>query len=553
MRGKHKILVVDDSRMNRMTFTDILQDSYEILEAENGEIALRVLEKQKDYIALIILDLMMPVMDGFQFLKEFKQKDVYGNIPVIVATTSTDIENECRCLELGVWDFIPKVFHPRIIRFRVFNAIDKSKIKVLEYDSLTGIYNQQKFFQRTRELLDSDNRKTYAFIHLSVERFMQMSSLYGPAEASRLLCALADAIRTGMKGWDQAAYGRVGNEEFGICMPYEHRADLLDIIRIIKKMAKDQPMDYYLEIAAGIYLIEDRGMEVPVIYDKASVAGRSGAGNYMEHEAFYTQEMDERLAREQRIINEMHQALEEEQFVVYFQPKYELDHFTPCGAEALVRWKQPDGSMISPGEFIPVFEKNGFIIQLDYYVWERVCRFIREEIDAGRDPAPISVNISRVNLYNPKFYETLVNLVSEYKIPLRYLHLELTESAFSDSGNMMMDAVEFLHHAGFTILMDDFGSGYSSLNTLKDIDMDVLKIDMKFLTRGQQENSRSGIILEAVISMAHSLGMLVITEGVEERGQVDFLKSLGCDYIQGYYFARPMPMEEYRELICGEC
>ena len=253
------------------------------------------------------------------------------------------------------------------------------------------------------------------------------------------------------------------------------------------------------------------------------------------------------MQREQQIINEMDTALEEKQFVVYFQPKYELDGYTPRGAEALVRWKKTDGTMVSPGEFIPVFEKNGFIIKLDYYVWDQVCQLIATALRAGRKPDPISVNVSRVNLYNPNFLESLVNLVEKYRIPPEYLHLELTESVFSDTENVILNAVNYLHKAGFTILMDDFGSGYSSLNVLKDIDLDVLKIDMKFLSKGK-DDGRGEKILAAVIQMAKALDMPVIAEGVEEKKQVQMLKRLGCNYIQGYYFAKPMPQEDYERL-----
>ena len=257
--------------------------------------------------------------------------------------------------------------------------------------------------------------------------------------------------------------------------------------------------------------------------------------------------MGKEMQREQQIINEMDTALEEKQFVVYFQPKYELDGYTPRGAEALVRWKKPDGTMVSPGEFIPVFEKNGFIIKLDYYVWDQVCQLIATALRAGRKPDPISVNVSRVNLYNPNFLESLVNLVEKYRIPPEYLHLELTESVFSDTENVILNAVNYLHKAGFTILMDDFGSGYSSLNVLKDIDLDVLKIDMKFLSKGK-DDGRGEKILAAVIQMAKALDMPVIAEGVEEKKQVQMLKRLGCNYIQGYYFAKPMPQEDYERL-----
>ena len=244
----------------------------------------------------------------------------------------------------------------------------------------------------------------------------------------------------------------------------------------------------------------------------------------------------------------MDHALETEEFVVYFQPKYELDHYKPMGAEALVRWKKADGTIVSPGDFIPVFESNGFIIKLDYYVWDKVCQLIKNNLNHRGDSEVVSVNVSRVNLYNPEFLESLVNLVEKYKIPPKYLHLELTESAFSDDARMIQNAVDYLHKAGFTLLMDDFGSGYSSLNVLKDINIDVLKIDMRFLSKGPSEE-RSEKILEAVIKMAKSLDMQVIAEGVEEEKQVKMLKRLGCDYIQGYYFAKPMPKKDYIKLL----
>ena len=454
MRGKNEILVVDDIRMNRVTFTDILKDKFDILEAENGEIALQKLAERKETIALIITDLMMPVMDGFEFLEEIRKVDSYRNIPVIVATTSDDMANECRCLELGAWDFIPKTFHPEIIRFRVLNAIDKSKVRVLEYDSLTGIYNQQKFYQITREFLDTADDANCAFVQFDIERFTMINSFYGSGEGNRLICYLADAIKETLDGASaRYTYGRIGGDVFGACLSYDTKESLMELVEAVKTKVKCHSVHYYLEVSSGIYLIEDKDMDVAVIHDKASMAADRCKGQYMMHNAFYTKEMDTWLLREQRIINEMDTALAEEQFVVYFQPKYELERLTPYGAEALVRWQRPDGTLVPPGEFIPIFEKNGFIIKSDFYVWEKVCQFIRRELDGGRCPAPISVNVSRVNLYNPKFLETLINLVEKYKIPPKHLNLELTESAFSDNTDMIQDAVDYLHRVGFTIMM----------------------------------------------------------------------------------------------------
>lgn len=539
---------MDDSKLNRKSFADILESEYEVLEAENGEEALEKLKANVDTIAAIILDLIMPVMDGFSFMNEFRKVESYKYTPIIVATTSDDIENERRCLELGAWDFIPKKFHPEIIRFRVLNAINKSKVDVLKYDLLTGIYSEQNFFMQTREMLEDGKDQKYAFIHFDIDRFKMINSFYGVKEGDRLICNVARAIEYIMEKEAEGTYGRIGGDIFGICVAYETKDDIIRLLRKLESRIKESATHYYLETSAGIYLIEDNDMEVSVIYDNAAIAAKQCKGHYMVFEAFYEKEMSESLMREQKIINEMDNALREEQFVVYFQPKYELEKFTPYGAEALVRWQKPDGTLVSPGEFIPIFEKNGFITKLDYYVWEKVCQFIRRELDTGRELAPISVNVSRVNLYTPDFLENMVDLVEKYKIPPKYMNLEITESVFSDGEVVIREAVDYLHKVGFTIMMDDFGSGYSSLNVLKDVNPDVLKIDMKFLSKGG-DDIRAEKILEAVIKMAQSLKMPVIAEGVEEEHQVEFLSGLGCNYIQGYYFAKPMPLEQYRGLI----
>lgn len=548
MKKKNQILIVDDSKLNRTSFANILKDDYKILEAENGKIALNMLEESAGKIVAIILDLIMPVMDGFQFMDEVRKVEAYKYIPIIISTTNDNIENERRCLKLGAWDFIPKKFHPDIIRFRVVNAVNNSKIHVLQYDVLTGIFTEQKFFLQTREMLDEHREKKYAFIHFDIDRFKMINSFYGVKEGDALIEKVANSIQTSVQEYGLGTYGRINGDIFGICVPYDSAEQVRKLIKSIEKKVKAHVTHYYLETSAGVYFIEDNDMEISAVYDKASIAAKQCKGQYMIHEAFYTQEMGENLIKEQKIINEMDSALKEGQFVVYFQPKYELEKLQPYGAEALVRWKKPDGTLISPGDFIPIFEKNGFITKLDYYVWEKVCQFIRAQMDEGKEPAPISVNVSRVNLYTPNFLESIINLVERYKVPPKYLHLELTESVFSDSKILIRDAVDYLHKAGFTIMMDDFGSGYSSLNVLKDVNLDVLKIDMKFLPQGESD-TRGVKILEAVIKMADALQMPVIAEGVEEKHQVDLLCRLGCNYIQGYYFAKPMPQHQYQKLI----
>ncbi|MEG0216548.1 MAG: EAL domain-containing protein, partial [Hungatella sp.] len=257
--------------------------------------------------------------------------------------------------------------------------------------------------------------------------------------------------------------------------------------------------------------------------------------------------MSATLTMEQEITNDMKYALENGQFEIYLQPQYNIHTKLPCGAEALVRWMHPKKGMLSPGIFIPIFERNGFITKLDYYVWEQACRCLHEWILQGIKPYPISVNVSRVDLYNPKLVETFLELVDRYEIEPRLLNLELTESAYTDNPIAMKKMMERLQEHGFLIMMDDFGSGYSSLSLLKDILVDVLKIDMQFLSKteipGRGEN-----IIASVIRMAKWLNIPVIAEGAESGDQVDFLRSVGCDFVQGYYFARPMPVSDYEQL-----
>lgn len=542
--GRRKyVLIVDDCQQDRMAVADVLRSDYDILEACNGKQALEILSRKRAQISLIMLDLMMPVMDGYEFLEMYRKRKEYSYLPVVVCTTEDDPEREQKSLELGAWDFVLKNSSPGIMRLRAGNAIEKSKVRFLEYDFLTGIYGQQKFYQATRELLDQRAGANFAFIHFDIDRFRIINTLYGSKEGDRLIHFVAGAIRKVMTAYGRGTYGRLGGDVFGMCVPYEDGAAIYHILEGIRAEIRKHSVHYYLETCAGIYLVDDPDMEVAAMHDNAEIAAAQCKGQYMVHDVLYTEEIGQKVLREQHIIDEMDAALAEQQFIVYFQPKYQLKKMAPYGAEALVRWKKPSGEIVLPNEFIPIFERNGFITKLDYYVWEKVCQFIDSELSQGRNPAPISVNVSRVNLYNPDFMDSLIDLIHRYHIPPHYLNLELTESVFSEDAELIQRAVNYLHDAGFTILMDDFGSGYSSLNILKDVDLDVLKIDMKFFSKGNTAEKGAKII-EAVIRMAESLDMMVIAEGVEEKHQVDFLNDLGCDYIQGYYFYRPLPLKE---------
>lgn len=560
MTGKNKVLIVDDAAIDRITLRKILEDTYDIIEAENGQQALDILNAQtvQDEIAAVLLDLVMPEFDGFQFMEEYKKVETYRRIPVIIASVEGDVVTERECLELGAWDFISKPYDPMIIRFRLKNVIERSQHQLsrelkyrADYDMLTGIYNKTKFFEATAALLHGYAAGTFAFIRLDIEKFQLINSFFGIQEGDRLLCYIAEEIQKFAGGSLKVTFGRIEADIFGLCMPYHCEEEILEFVRYVRRRFGQYHLEFDIVPTIGVYIITDKTLSLNDMYDRANLAAKHCKGNYIRNYAFYTTEMSEEIVKEQKIVNQMKKALEQDEFVLYLQPKYELRHNTLDGAEVLVRWASPTRGIVSPGEFIPVFERNGFIMKLDYYVWEKTCQLLAKWLKEGKKPAPVSVNISRISLYNPKLVEVICGLVEKYGIPPRLFQLELTESAYTNNPKAIQDTMERFQEQGFSILMDDFGSGYSSLNVLKDISVDILKIDMKFLSDTDKQE-RSENILASVVRMAKWLDMPVVAEGVERREQVDFLRSIGCEYVQGYYFAKPMPVEDYEALAFGQ-
>ncbi len=281
--------------------------------------------------------------------------------------------------------------------------------------------------------------------------------------------------------------------------------------------------------------------------DRANTARKTIKGGHKNSFAFYDKEMHKKILKEKEIENSMVDALNNGEFIVYFQPKYSLSDYQIIGAEALVRWDNPQKGLIPPIEFIPVFERNGFIVNIDFYVFEEVCKKIREWMDEGQKVVPISVNLSRMHFVNSNFIEKFKLIVDKYKIPTRLIELELTETAVLDNIEGLLDTMNNLKEKGFVISMDDFGTGYSSLNLLKELPVDILKLDRAFFTEKDESNNEK-IVISNVIKMAKELKMKVISEGVETISQVEFLKQIGCDMVQGYLFSKPMPVKEFEKI-----
>ena len=378
MTRKHTILVVDDARHSRTALREILNDNYIVLEAENGQNALAVLEEKYQAVTVIILDLIMPEMSGLELLEIFHKDVRYQNIPVIAMLRDINDEIECKCLEYGVWDFMRKPYDPTIVRFRVKNVIDRSQMRVddelkyrAEYDVLTGILNKSKFFYNTRNMLNIFGTEDFAFIRIDIEKFQLINSFFGMDEGDNLLKYMADYLQNVEKEYRYITYGRIEADIFAVCFSYENEKEITDFVKKFTNQMEKYPLDFDITPFFGVYLVKNRDLSINEMYDKANLASKNCKGNYIQNYFFYTKEMSEEIIKEQHIINNMKNALKNEEFVLYLQPKYELQRNSIAGAEVLVRWITADGRMISPGEFIPVFERNGFILKLDQYVWEK--------------------------------------------------------------------------------------------------------------------------------------------------------------------------------------
>ena len=548
--GKSTILIVDDEEMIKMTLRGVLTKEYEVLEAENGKEALQILYRDSSRISAIVLDIVMPVMDGMAFLEEFSKYPEYNSIPVIVATSNNDEELEKKCLEFGVWDFVMKPYNPLLLQFRLRNAIEKSRLLMSERDPVTDLYTKLKFFQKVREKLESVQGKKMAFVRFDIDRFKMINNFYGPNEGDRVLKCVASELRKVAVVFDDFVYGRIENDVFACCIPFEkENIDLL--VKAIQIRLKKINNDYNIKASYGVYVIDNQNLDISEMYERAYIAAKSCKGNFAESVVYYNDSMIENMKYEQYMINQVNRAITEEQFVVYLQPKVDLRTGMAFGAEALVRWNHPQKGLLLPGDFIPVYERNGIIVRLDQYMWDKVCQLLRKWLNEGKMPKPVSVNVSRVNIYNPHLIEDFKNLIVKYQIPPELLNLELTESAFVEDQDLVMETMKKLHALGFRIMMDDFGSGYSSLNILKDMELDYLKIDMKFL-QNQEGNDRGEKVLTSVIRMAKWLQIPSIVEGVETKEQAELLRDIGCEYAQGYYFAKPMTVEAYEELAEGK-
>ena len=399
----------------------------------------------------------------------------------------------------------------------------------------------QHFESNVRDLI-LHSSKSIACIQFDISRFKIINDIYGERMGDQILQFIKDNLAEICN--ETQYYLNLRSDVFVVLSEFQHESELDELIRQIQarcKMFKNIKLTYSI----GVYIVNDRKMDLRQIEDRAAMARKKAKGNMMNNVLYYQEEFKEMLYIRKFIEESIPSAIDEKQFQMYLQPKYSIVQNHIVGAEALVRWQHPDRGMIYPNEFIPVIEENGYIKKVDYYIWKEACNFLKRCEQAGIKNCPVSVNVSRLHLTDTVFMDYLAQTIHEADIPKEQLELEITETIGDEQISNM---AELLKQQGYKLLMDDFGSGYSSLNILLETPFDVIKLDKKFM-ENMMVSEKGRLILEYVVAMADKLGLELLAEGVETEEQVELLRKIGCDNVQGYYYAKPMPVEDFFELL----
>ena len=409
------------------------------------------------------------------------------------------------------------------------------------HDRLTGLYNRESFFEKAQEIIKACPENQMLLLASNIKDFKLINELYGLEMGDKVLLKQAELIRENLG--ENAAAGRISGDKFALLMP-KNRFDEERFMKSVEQLCSlTENNNYKMHVYIGVYIVVDQDEAVETMYDKAGLAIERVRGDYQQIITYYDDSDLEELIHEKNVVAEFDRAIANREFCIYLQPQVDCDG-NALGAEALVRWQHPDKGLLFPGAFLGIIEKAGLIYKLDYYIWEMAAMKLAEWKKEGKGQYHISVNISAKDFYYLDLYETFTGLVKKYDIEPDKLNLEITETVIMSDVKMHMQIINRLQEYGFHIEIDDFGSGYSSLNTLKDINADVIKIDMLFL-RETENQARSKTIVNSIISMAKAHNMPVITEGVETQNQVEFLSDMGCDMFQGYYFSKPIPVQDF--------
>lgn len=425
--------------------------------------------------------------------------------------------------------------------------------KLAYVDELTGGRTYHKFKIDGQQILESQKNSPHFIMKLDVDNFKLINQICGYEKGDMVLRNIATAISMTVRD-ENDIFARLVNDEFVALFTLWDSSDLQALYEVFlghfhSLMGND--FSFRCNFPHGCYVVHPCDLKKTDIMDmleKVNLAHKAAKVNKSLDFAMYDESMIELAIYKKEIENKMADALENGEFLVYLQPKYMLQDKVIAGAEALVRWRKDGQSLISPNSFIPVFEQNGFITKLDFYMLDKVCGILEEWIAQGITPVVTSVNISRLHLNNPHFVQNLCDIVDRHGIHHRYIEIEITETIICDNFDALEILLDELHDKGFSMSMDDFGSGYSSLGLLKNLPVDIIKMDRSFFA-GQADSDRAKIVMSSVINMAENLGVHVVAEGIEEEECFEFLRDLHCEMGQGYYFSKPLPVEAFTQLL----
>ena len=556
------VMMVDDEQLNLEVLQTFLEEAgyKEFVSVTEPDKALGLLaERHPD---VLLLDLVMPGMSGFEILERMRADETLRHIPVIVLTSSTDAETKLKALELGATDFLGKPTDPSELALRLRNTLSAKayRDRLANYDPVTGLPNRRLLIDRLERLLRETARAgaNGAVMHVHLDRFRQITEAFGLGIGDSLMKGVAMrldlGIRSSASGKLPKIY-RTGDDEFALLLPGLGRGDDTAAVAQALLSAMAAPFraggqDLSITAGIGIAAFPDDGMEASALASHAGVAARHANEQGGKGYQFYAKELNATSLKRLSVESELRRALEQGELRLYYQPKVRAHNGRGTGAEVLVRWAHPDRGLVSPAEFIPIAEETGLIVPLGEWVLRAACAQSRAWQNAGLRVPRITVNVSGKQFHAPQMTETVVSALKASGLAPQYLGIELTESAVMGNAERHIRTLHELKALGVTLSIDDFGTGYSSLSYLKRFPLDELKIDRSFVSGVDTDPDNAAIVI-AIIVMAHSLGLSVVAEGVETQAQLAFLKSKACDECQGFLFARPMPAEAFGKLLAG--
>ncbi len=563
------IMMVDDEPIMMDIIQAFLEDEgyRRFIKVEHSAQALGVLNGQKPDI--LLLDLVMPEVDGFEILATVRSYEEFRYLPIIVLTSSSDARSKLKALELGATDFLAKPVDSSELALRLRNTLAAKAYqdRLAFYDGLTELPNRKLFFDRLQWSLKQARRgeQQVGVMDIGLDRFRQVNDTYGPDVGDQLLRAVATRLinvtrdadviarTSGFDLWQELA--RLGSDEFALLLPDIGNAEnavmianrILEALKIPFEIAGTE---IFMTGAVGIAIFPEDGDLADVILRHASAAKgyakQLGPDNYQ----FYSREMNLRSIKRLSLETKLRRALEKQELEVFYQPKVIASNGAVMGMECLLRWNHPEDGMIEPNDFIPVAEETGLIVPIGEWVLQEACRHTSEWVAAGFRQLKVSVNVSCQQFSDPGLKDVIQQALLSGRLNPKHLVLEMTESMMMGDTESNIHLLNEIQALGVSVSVDDFGTGYSSLNYLKKLPISELKIDRSFLI-DVPDNPDDVSIVKAILAMAHSLDLMVVAEGVEKQSQLTFLKQAGCDVIQGFYFSRPLNRQDFENYLAG--